>query len=144
GQTMYIGGADVSGVGNNQGAIELTGGVDFLIAPNSTLTGNSYPVWLTGAGLHPDSYIPPSGNTHNAVRADGGFTALRHNRITWPTLGIPYHKLDDATYSGGAHIGPGAVFKFAPGGDILPYGTQGNHNIRGTPDQPIKFERLKP
>lgn len=146
-QDRTINNVSVTGV-TGAPALELhaTGGaVDFLLGPGNTLTGNQYPVWPRFTGLLPDSIIPATGNTNNAILGVVHANSALRSRVSMPDFGIPYHFIERARVTGDVQVEPGAVLKFGPSGGFTVVGDNGTDGIlRGLPGRPIVFERLDP
>ncbi len=143
-QDRVIDGVTVTGSGAP--ALELNGGpADFLLGANNVLSGNTYPVWIRFAGLHPASSLPAAGNLNDAILGFRNLTGVLRTRPSLPDFGLPYHFLERGTASGRVQIAPGARLLFGPEGGLTVTADRGQDPIlRGLPGEPIRFERLDP
>ncbi len=138
-QTRVIDGVHASGVPDAAG-LALRGG-NYLLGPNNVLQGNRYTLELNG-GLDPQSVVPLTGNTINAIDAlnGSGPTFTR-----WADFGIPY-RLTEGTPLGGGFltIDPGVTIEAEdPTAGMRLGGSQGPV-FMGLPDAPITFRAAAP
>ncbi len=146
GQDRTIDNVTVSGIAAPALELHATGGnAEFYLGANNTITASQYPVWPRFCGLTPDSVVPLTGNTNNAILGVEHSLADLRSRISMPDLGVPYHFPHRGRVAGDAQIEPGAVLKFGPQGGFTIRGDNGTDGaIRGLPGNPIRFERLDP
>lgn len=149
GQTRLIENLAITGIAGPAVTVgsDQSGTADVLLDGSNTITASEYPIFIRTAGLHPASVIPTSGNTHNAVQGPFalGSTSDVRSLAALPDVGVPYHMLEDAQFSGRVDIAPGARFQLAEGVGLDHRNDNGFHpHIRGLPGRPIRFERLDP
>jgi hypothetical protein len=128
----------VSGAGSAAGLM-LDGGM-YRIGPNVALQGNDYPLELHG-GLTPDSVLPTTGNTNNAINVgNGGFAG----RGRWADLGLPYWLTEPGLLSPGGHltIDPGVVVEAANPYAAMWFTSTRQGVLDGLPNAPITFRGL--
>jgi hypothetical protein len=136
-QPLFIDGVSVAG--STAAGLSLGGGA-YRLGPNVKLQGNLYPLELRG-GLTPDSAVPTTGNTNNAIDAgNGGFAG----RGRWPDLGLPYRLTQPTTDSPGGDltIDPGVVVEGANPDAALWFTSTRQGTFDGLPDAPITFRGL--
>jgi hypothetical protein len=116
-------------------------GTNVLIGPNVTLQGNNFPVKLTIAGLYPESKIPATGNTNNAIHV-AEFAGVGGH---WPKFAIPYYNDGSPlTVSALLRIDPGVTVNMAPFSYMNDVGFADGMRAYGTPAEPIVFQRADP
>jgi hypothetical protein len=129
-------------VTNSAGAgLNLTA-VNVRVGSNVMLSGNLYPA--QGGGFLPGSTLPATGNVNNYVLADPGFDADIGGEVgakTWADTGIPY-TINSFLSAGPLDILPGVRVLLGPAAEF--WGVNGFVKARGTPDNPVIFERLNP
>jgi hypothetical protein len=129
----------VSVTGSTVGGLLLDGGM-YRIGPNVVLQGNLYPLELRG-GLTPDSVVPISGNTNNAINVgSGGFVG----RGRWSDLGVPYRLTEPTTSlpGGDLTIAPGVVVEAADPNAAMRLRSTRQSVFDGLPGAPITFRGL--
>lgn len=136
-QPTFIDRLAVSNV--NGPALDLSGW-DFQLGANNQLTGNTYPVRLTSAGLLAGSVVPTSGNVKNYV--DAGAQEIA-STVHWARLDVPYVVTGSAQSFGHFHIEEGVTIEYGPGASPAHSGG-GIYRALGRPDDPIRFLRHTP
>ncbi len=137
-QPFYVDGVAASGV-NSAGGLLLDGG-NFLLGQGVSLSGNLYPLTLSG-GLLPGSEVPTAGNAINVI--DVGRGSFR-GPGRWPDFGIPYRITDPtASVGGDLTIDPGVVVESVGGGGLVFQSTR-RLTAEGLPDAPITFRAVVP
>jgi len=129
-------------VTNSAGAgLNLTD-VDVHVGPNVVLTGNRYPA--QGGGFLPGSSLPTTGNLNNYILADPGFNSDIGGEVsarTWADTGVPY-AIKSFYSAGRLDILPGVRVLLGPAAQF--WGANDFVKARGTPADPVVFERLDP
>ncbi len=120
-------------------AMEVIYSGSFTLGSGNTITGNSWPLYIS-AGSFPDalSAIPSSGNITNAIKVTGGTS---NKTDVWPKFsGLNYIVAGNLTVSSGGSltIEPGVEVRFDSGRYINVSGTL---NASGTSDNHIIFTR---
>ncbi len=119
-------------------------GNNFLLGPNFVTQGNLYPFAfdILGGGLMKGSRLPASGNTVNAVRAQGLVLGGPHRY--WADTGIPYvvEGFPD-NFGGWLTIEPGTTVKLGPGAGAF-FVHEAALVAEGTLEEPIRFEQAEP
>jgi hypothetical protein len=136
-QPFLVDGVHASG---SPGAGLDLGGGTFHVDASNVLTGNNYPLHLLG-GLTPDSTIPQTGNTNNAIDVgDGGFMG----EGLWPNLGLTYRLTEPtAPFPGGnLAIEPGVAVEAATPNAAMIFRSTRYTRILGEPERPIIFRGL--
>lgn len=129
----------VTGAGSSVAGLMLDGGM-YHIGPNVVLDGNLYPLELHG-GLTPDSVVPSTGNTNNAINVgNGGFAG----RGRWADMGLPYRLTEPTTSLPGGHLtlDPGVVVEAAHPNAALWFRSTRQGVLDGLPNAPITFRGL--
>ncbi|HKQ48393.1 MAG TPA: choice-of-anchor J domain-containing protein [Phycisphaerae bacterium] len=129
----------ISGAGSTMAGLALDGGM-YRLGPNVVLQGNAYPLELHG-GLTPDSVVPMTGNTNNAINVgDGGFAGTGQ----WSDLGLPYRLTEPSTEFPGGHltISPGVVVEASDPNAGLLFRSTRQGVLDGLPGAPITFRGL--
>jgi hypothetical protein len=136
-QPLAIDGVSVAG--STEGGLLLEGGT-YRLGPGVVLQGNLYPLELHG-GLTPDSVVPISGNTNDAINVgSGGFAG----RGQWPDLGLPFRLTEPATSlpGGDLTIDPGVVVEAADPNAAMRLRSTRQGVFDGLPAAPITFRGL--
>jgi hypothetical protein len=136
-QPFYLNGVHASN--STVAGLVLSGG-NYSVGIDTVLQNNPYPVALEG-GLLPDSAIPLTGNTINAVNVgNGGFAG----RGRWSELGLPYRLTQPTTDLPGGHltVDPGAIIEAADPGAELRFRSTRHGVLKGLPEAPITFRGL--
>ncbi len=136
-QPFFVDGVNTSG--SSTPGIVLDGG-NYLLGPNNVIQGNLYPVALSG-GLLPDSIIPTTGNTNNAIDVgNGGF----RGRGRWSNLGLPYRLTQPASDFPGGHltIDPGVFVEATVSGAAMSFRSTRHGVLKGLPGAQITFRGL--
>ncbi|HKQ52026.1 MAG TPA: Calx-beta domain-containing protein [Pyrinomonadaceae bacterium] len=139
-QGLYVDGVNASGVVDG-GGLQLSGG-NYLLGPANVLQSNLFPLRVEG-GLVPESKVPTTGNTNNAIDVNtGGFPAISGR---WPNFGIPYRitKLSGDLPGGNLTIDPGVTVEADQGTWFLFRSTR-RLIADGLPGQPITFKGTVP
>ncbi len=142
GQTIYLDNFNATGMTSDSPF--LLNGYDHFFGTHNTISGNLYPVHLSGGGIAPGSVVPLTGNASNMIHAGIGSVG---GRVTFPNLGLDYridYPGDNFNELGGLlTIEPGVTVKFDWGAYL--WATYGSNIIaRGTNELPITFTRLNP
>lgn len=135
-QPFYVDGVHADSVAGGVG-LALDGG-NYLLGPDIDLHGNRYPLSLAG-GLLPQSNVPTTGNTINAIDVgNGGFRGPGR----WPDLGLPYRVTDPSLGDGGdLLIDPGVTVESVGDGGFALVSTR-RLIADGTPASPITFRAV--
>ena len=117
------------------------GGYDFHVAGNS-VQGGLWPVALGGAGLTPDSQIPPTGNLNNRIPISGAAGSEIVGPVRLPPMSVPYVLRSQLTagnqYDPVVTFEAGTTVEMGPNSGILFEGSA-RTEIRGTPEAPVRF-----
>src|SRR5262245_28566048 len=136
-QPYYLNGVHASN--STVAGLVLSGG-NYSVGINTVLQNNPYPVALEG-GLLPESAIPLTGNTINAVNVgNGGFAG----RGRWSQISLPYRLTQPTTDLPGGHlmIDPGVVVEATDPDAALRFRSTRHGILKGLPDTPIIFRGL--
>jgi hypothetical protein len=136
-QPFYING--VHATNNTTAGLTLSGG-NYRVGIDTVLQSNPYPVALEG-GLLPDSAIPLTGNTINAINVgNGGFAG----RGRWSQISLPYRLTQPTTdFPGGdLTIDPGVIVEATDPDAALRFRSTRHSVLKGLPDTPIIFRGL--
>ncbi len=114
--------------------------VNLMLGSDVTLQGNLYPARLGGSGFLDGSTLPATGNVNDHVHVEVNATGLAAGN-TWADVGIPY-AIPDFYSTGRLDILPGVRIKLGPAAEF--WGAAGPVEARGTPTNPVVFERLDP
>jgi hypothetical protein len=136
-QPFYINGIDASN--STIAGLVLSGG-NYSVGIDTVLQNNPYPVALEG-GLLPDSAIPLTGNTINAINVgNGGFAG----RGRWSQISLPYRlTLPTTDLPGGdLTIDPGVIVEATDPDAALRFRSTRHSVLKGLPDIPIIFRGL--
>jgi hypothetical protein len=136
-QPFYINGVHAS---NNTTAGLILSGGNYRVGINTVLQNNPFPVALQG-GLLPDSAIPLTGNTINAIDVgNGGFAG----RGRWSQISLPYRlTLPTTDLPGGdLTIDPGVIVEATDSDAALRFRSTRHSILKGLPDTPITFRGL--
>ncbi|MBV9926067.1 MAG: SBBP repeat-containing protein [Acidobacteria bacterium] len=120
------------------------GGGNYLLGPNTVLSGSQYPISLDWGGVLPGSNVPASGNTNNYIVANTPGHPDWGGSMVWAPQAVPYVVLFPMNLRGGElKILPGTNVKFGP--NFAGISDQSLGLIaRGTPSAPILFDRFDP
>lgn len=122
-------------------------GYDYHLGPQNVINGNAYPLDLFGAGLTKDSVVPATGNATNKVRFFGSTSGEIKGPLTLPKIATSY--LVPQTITAGDQYDPhitllaGATLEMGPQVGFLFEGVA-RIDVRGTPEEPVRFERATP
>ena len=136
-QPFYING--VHATNGTTAGLTLSGG-NYLVGINTVLQNNPYPVALEG-GLLPESAIPLTGNTINAINVgNGGFAG----RGRWSQISLPYRLTQPTTDlpGGDLTIDPGVIVEATDPDAALRFRSTRHSILKGLPDTPITFRGL--
>src|SRR5215211_147925 len=136
-QPFYIDGVQASN--STIAGLVLSGG-NYSVGIDTVLQNNPYPVALEG-GLLPDSAIPLTGNTINAINVgNGGFAG----RGRWSQIALPYRLTQPTTdFPGGdLTIDPGVIVEATDPDAALRFRSTRHSVLKGLPDTPIIFRGL--
>jgi hypothetical protein len=136
-QPFYING--VHATNSTTAGLILSGG-NYLVGIDTVLQNNPYPVALEG-GLLPDSAIPLTGNTINAINVgNGGFAG----RGRWSQIAPPYRLTQPTTDlpGGDLTIDPGVIVEATDPDAALRFRSTRHSVLKGLPDTPIIFRGL--
>jgi hypothetical protein len=136
-QPFYING--VHATNNTTAGLILSGG-NYRVGIGTVLQNNPFPVALQG-GLLPDSAIPLTGNTINAINVgNGGFAG----RGRWSQISLPYRLTQPTTdFPGGdLTIDPGVTVEATNPDAALRFRSTRHSVLKGLPDTPITFRGL--
>jgi hypothetical protein len=136
-QPFYINGIHASN--STIAGLVLSGG-NYSVGIDTVLQNNPYPVALEG-GLLPESAIPLTGNTINAVNVgNGGFAG----RGRWSEISLPYRlTLPTTDLPGGdLTIDPGVIVEATDPDAALRFRSTRHSVLKGLPDIPITFRGL--
>jgi hypothetical protein len=136
-QPFYINGVHASN--SNIAGLVLSGG-NYSVGIDTVLQNNPYPVALEG-GLLPESAIPLTGNTINAINVgNGGFAG----RGRWSQIALPYRlTLPTTDLPGGdLTIDPGVIVEATDLDAALRFRSTRHSVLKGLPDTPIIFRGL--
>jgi hypothetical protein len=136
-QPFYLNGVHASN--STEAGLVLSGG-NYSVGTDTVLQNNLYPVALQG-GLLPDSAIPLTGNTNNAVNAgNGGFAG----RGRWSRMGLPYRLTQPTTDLPGGHltVDPGVIVEATDPNAALRFRSTRHGVLKGLPDTPVIFRGL--
>ena len=136
-QPFYINGVHASN--NTTAGLTLSGG-NYRVGIDTVLQNNPFPVALQG-GLLPDSAIPLTGNTINAIDVgNGGFAG----RGRWSQIDLPYRLTQPTTDlpGGDLTIDPGVVVEATDPDAALRFRSTRHSVLKGLPDTPIIFRGL--
>ncbi len=111
-----------------------------LVGPNVTINGNQYPAQIGGSGFLDGSVLPATGNLNNHVLVEANSTGLVGGNV-WADTGIPY-AIPDFYSAGTIDILPGVHVQLGPLAEL--WGVDGTARARGTPTDPVVFDRLIP
>jgi hypothetical protein len=126
----------VRGTGSSTAGLSLDGGT-YHLGPGVELQDNLFPLELLG-GLTPDSVVPVTGNTINAIDVgNAGFVG----RGRWARLGLPYRITGPVTSlpGGDLTIDPGVVVEGADPDAGLWFTSTRQGVLDGLPGAPITF-----
>ena len=136
-QPFYLNGVHASN--STEAGLILRGG-NYSVGINTVLQNNLYPVALEG-GLLPESAIPLTGNTNNAVNVgNGGFAG----RGRWSQIALPYRLTQPSTDLPGGHltIDPGVIVEATDPNAALRFRSTRHSVLKGLPDTPITLRGL--
>jgi len=136
-QPFYINGVHASN--STIAGLVLSGG-NYSVGIDTVLQNNPYPVALEG-GLLPDSAIPLTGNTINAINVgNGGFAG----RGRWSQIALPYRLTQPTTDlpGGDLTIDPGVIVEATDPDAALRFRSTRHSVLKGLPDTPIIFRGL--
>jgi hypothetical protein len=136
-QPFYINGVHAT---NNATAGLILSGGNYRVGIDTVLQNNPYPVALQG-GLLPDSAIPLTGNTINAINVgNGGFAG----RGRWSQIALPYRLTQPTTDlpGGDLTIDPGVIVEATDPDAALRFRSTRHSVLKGLPDIPIIFRGL--
>jgi hypothetical protein len=136
-QPFYING--VHAANNTTAGLILSGG-NYRVGIDTVLQNNPFPVALQG-GLLPDSAIPLTGNTINAIDVgNGGFAG----RGRWSQIALPYRLTQPTTDlpGGDLTIDPGVIVEATDPDAALRFRSTRHNILKGLPDTPITFRGL--
>jgi len=136
-QPFFIDG--VHATNNTTAGLVLSGG-NYRVGINTVLQNNPFPVALQG-GLLPDSAIPLTGNTINAIDVgNGGFAG----RGRWSQISLPYRLTLPTTDLPGGNltIDPGVTVEATDPNAALRFRSTRHSVLKGLPDNPIVFRGL--
>jgi hypothetical protein len=136
-QPFYLNGVHASN--SITAGLVLSGG-NYSVGINTVLQNNPYPVALEG-GLLPESAIPLTGNTINAINVgNGGFAG----RGRWSQISLPYRLTQPTTDlpGGDLTIDPGVTVEATDPDAALRFRSTRHSVLKGLPDTPITFRGL--
>jgi hypothetical protein len=136
-QPFYLNGVHASN--STVAGLVLSGG-NYSVGIDTVLQNNPYPVALEG-GLLPESAIPLTGNTINAINVgNGGFAG----RGRWSQIVLPYRLTQPTTDlpGGDLTIDPGVIVEATDSGAALRFRSTRHNVFKGLPDTPIIFRAL--
>jgi hypothetical protein len=136
-QPFYLNG--VHATNSTVAGLVLSGG-NYSVGINTVLQNNLYPVALEG-GLLPESAIPLTGNTINAINVgNGGFAG----RGRWSQIDLPYRLTQPTTDlpGGDLTIDPGVTVEATDANAQLRFRSTRHGVLKGLPDAPIVFRGL--
>ena len=136
-QPFYLNGVHASN--STVAGLVLSGG-DYSVGIDTVLQNNPYPVALQG-GLLPESAIPLTGNTINAVNVgNGGFAG----KGRWSQIALPYRLTQPTTDlpGGDLAIDPGVIVEATDPDAALRFRSTRHSILKGLPDTPITFRGL--
>lgn len=136
-QPFFIDGVHAS---NNVTAGLILSGGNYRIGTSTVLQNNPFPIALQG-GLLPDSAIPLTGNTINAIDVgNGGFAG----RGRWSQFDLPYRLTQPSTDLPGGNltIDPGVIVEANNPDAALLFRSTRHSVLKGLPDNPIVFRGL--
>jgi hypothetical protein len=136
-QPFYLDGVHASN--STIAGLVLSGG-NYSVGIDTVLQNNPYPVALEG-GLLPESAIPLTGNTINAINVgNGGFAG----RGRWSQIALPYRLTQPTTdFPGGdLTIDPGVIVEATDPDAALRFRSTRHSVLKGLPDTPIIFRGL--
>src|SRR6476660_1905184 len=136
-QPFYINGVHASN--STTAGLVLSGG-NYSVGIDTVLQNNPYPVALEG-GLLPESAIPLTGNTINAINVgNGGFAG----RGRWSQIALPYRLTQPTTDlpGGDLTIDPGVIVEAADPDAALRFRSTRHGVLKGLPATPIIFRGL--
>jgi hypothetical protein len=136
-QPFYINGVHASN--STTAGLVLSGG-NYSVGIDTVLQNSPYPVALEG-GLLPDSAIPLTGNTINAINVgNGGFAG----RGRWSQIALPYRLTQPTTDlpGGDLTIDPGVIVEATDPDAALRFRSTRHSVLKGLPDTPIIFRGL--
>ncbi len=136
-QPFYINGVHASN--NTIAGLVLSGG-NYSVGIDTVLQNNPYPVVLEG-GLLPESAIPLTGNTINAINVgNGGFAG----RGRWSQIALPYRLTQPTTDlpGGDLTVDPGVIVEATDPDAALRFRSTRHSVLKGLPDTPIIFRGL--
>ena len=136
-QPFYINGVHASN--STVAGLVLSGG-NYSVGIDTVLQNNPYPVALEG-GLLPESAIPLTGNTINAINVgNGGFAG----RGRWSQIALPYRLTQPTTDlpGGDLTIDPGVIVEATDPDAALRFRSTRHSVLKGLPDTPIIFRGL--
>jgi len=130
---------NVSVTNSGDAALDLAA-VNVRLGPNVVLAGNRYPAQIGGSGFLPGSTLPAAGNTNNHILVESASAGLVAGN-TWCDVGVPY-AIPDFYSAGPLDILEGTRILLGPLAEF--WGVNGRVAARGTPTNPVVFERLDP
>jgi hypothetical protein len=136
-QPFYLNGVHASN--STTAGLVLSGG-NYSVGINTVLQKNPYPVALEG-GLLPESAIPLTGNTINAINVgNGGFAG----RGRWSQISLPYRLTQPTTDlpGGDLTIDPGVIVEATDPDAALRFRSTRHSVLKGLPETPIVFRGL--
>jgi hypothetical protein len=136
-QPFYLNG--VHATNSTTAGLVLSGG-NYSVGINTVLQNNPYPVALEG-GLLPESAIPITGNTINAINVgNGGFAG----RGRWSQISLPYRLTQPTTDlpGGDLTIDPGVIVEATDPDAALRFRSTRHNVLKGLPETPIVFRGL--
>jgi hypothetical protein len=136
-QPFYINGVHASN--STTAGLVLSGG-NYSVGIDTVLQNNPYPVALEG-GLLPESAIPLTGNTINAINVgNGGFAG----RGRWSQIAPPYRLTQPTTDlpGGDLTVDPGVIVEAADPDAALRFRSTRHGVLKGLPATPIIFRGL--
>jgi len=136
-QPFYLNGVHASN--STTAGLVLSGG-NYSVGIDTVLQNNPYPVALE-VGLLPESAIPLTGNTINAINVgNGGFAG----RGRWSQIGLPYRLTEPTTDlpGGDLTIDPGVIVEATDPDAALRFRSTRHSVLKGLPNTPIIFRGL--
>jgi len=136
-QPFYLNG--VHATNSTTAGLVLSGG-NYRVGIDTVLQNNPFPVALQG-GLLPDSAIPLTGNTINAIDVgNGGFAG----RGRWSQISLPYRLTQPTTDLPGGNltIDPGVIVEATDPDAALRFRSTRHSVLKGLPNNPITFRGL--
>jgi hypothetical protein len=136
-QPFYLNG--VHATNSTTAGLVLSGG-NYSVGIDTVLQNNPYPVALEG-GLLPESAIPLTGNTINAINVgNGGFAG----RGRWSQIALPYRLTQPTTDlpGGDLTIDPGVIVEATDPNAALRFRSTRHSILKGLPDTPIILRGL--